>query len=211
MTEMALLQRALGDGRFPSDTGLDRLRQFSRLVEKWNTSINVVAKSTIGDLWNRHIVDSAQIFACVTADQKLWLDIGSGGGFPGIVVSILAADMLPQLKVALVESDRRKSVFLMECVRQIGLTATVHAVRVEDLPSQSACVVSARALAPLADLCGLATRHMREDSLCAFLKGVNADSEIIEARKHWQFDLDLRPSVTDSRASVLFLKGLRHV
>lgn len=211
MNEMASLNRALGEGRSVSDVGLDRLRLFAQLVEKWNVSINVVAKSTIGDLWNRHIVDSAQVFVCAAPSQKLWLDIGSGGGFPGIVVSILAADLFPSLKVALVESDRRKSVFLMECVRQIGLTSTVHAVRVEDLPAQGACVISARALAPLSDLCGLAIRHSREDSLCAFLKGANAEAEISEARKMWQFDLDLRASVTDSRASILFLKGLRHV
>lgn len=211
MNELDLLQRALGPGQSLSDAGFDRLKLFAALVEKWNLSINVVAKSTINDLWSRHIVDSAQIFACAAPDQKLWLDIGSGGGFPGIVVSVLAADMFPDLRVSLVESDRRKSVFLMECVRQLGLSSTVHAVRVEDLAAQNACVVSARALAPLKELCGLAVRHLRDDGLCAFLKGANAEAEISEAQEQWQFDLDLRPSVTDSRASVLFLKGLRHV
>lgn len=210
MSDLDLMQRALGGGRQISDLGLDRLRAFSRLVEKWNPSINIVARSTLGDIWNRHIVDSAQVFTCATAGHKLWVDIGSGGGFPGVVISILAADLLPDLHVSLVESDRRKSVFLGECIRQLGLSATVHAVRIEDLTPQNACVVSARALAPLSVLCGLAVGHIREGGICAFLKGANADAELQEAQKEWRFDLDRVPSVTDSRSSVLFMKGLRH-
>lgn len=209
--EEEALQRALGSGRTLSDVGLARLRLFSDLVRKWNPSINIVARSTIEDLWSRHILDSAQLFACARQDHRLWLDIGSGGGFPGIVIAILAAELTPDMKVALVESDKRKCVFLSEALRQMGLSASIHATRIEALSPQEACVVSARALAPLTALCALAAPHLRSDGICAFLKGANSDAEIEEARGVWRFDLDRTVSVTDSRASVLFLRGLRHV
>lgn len=211
MIDEGLLQQALGQGRALSDLSLSRLRQFAELVQKWNPSINIVARSTLGDLWHRHILDSVQLFRCAQPDHRLWLDIGSGGGFPGIVIAVLAADLHPELCVALVESDRRKSVFLSEAFRQLNLSATVHPLRIEALAPQNANVVSARALAPLSVLCGLAVRHLANDGVCAFLKGANSEAEVGHARKDWRFDLDRIDSVTDSRASVLFLRGLSHV
>ena len=211
MTRLQQIERAVGPRFAPSSAVLDRLDQFAQLVAKWNPSINVVAKSTVSSLWERHILDSLQVFRCADSATRTWVDLGSGGGFPGIVVAILAADVLPDLRVSLVESDRRKAVFLSEVIRHLRLSASVHAVRIEDLPAQNADVVSARALAPLAALCGLALRHLRTGGTCAFLKGAQADAEIFEARKIWRFDLDRSESVTDSRSSILFLKGLAHV
>lgn len=211
MMDLAAVQQALGDGHSLPDACLSKLQQFAALVIKWNPSINIVAKSTIGDLWNRHILDSIQLFRCLTPDHKSWLDLGSGGGFPGMVIGILASELRPDLRLGLVESDRRKSVFLMESSRQLGVPTVVHNCRIEDLAPQNACVVSARALAPLSMLCGYAARHVRLGGVCAFLKGASFEAEIEEARKDWQFDLDRAESVTDSRASILFLRGLRHV
>jgi 16S rRNA (guanine527-N7)-methyltransferase len=211
MSEEGDLQRALGQGAALTSVSIARLHQFEALVRKWNPSINIVARSTLEDLWHRHIMDSVQLFSCVRPNYRLWLDIGSGGGFPGIVIAILAAGLAPQLRIALVESDKRKSVFLSEAVRQLELSATIYPLRIDELAPQGADVVSARALAPLTTLCGLSVRHLRDDGVCAFLKGANADTEIIEARKDWRFDLDRTASITDSRASALFLRGLRHV
>jgi 16S rRNA (guanine527-N7)-methyltransferase len=211
MSEEGDLQRALVQGAALTSVSIARLHQFEALVRKWNPSINIVARSTLEDLWHRHIMDSVQLFSCVRPNYRLWLDIGSGGGFPGIVIAILAAGLAPQLRIALVESDKRKSVFLSEAVRQLELSATIYPLRIDELAPQGADVVSARALAPLTTLCGLSVRHLRDDGVCAFLKGANADTEIIEARKDWRFDLDRTASITDSRASALFLRGLRHV
>lgn len=211
MTRLEEIGRVIGEEFVPTQLALERIDHFVRLVEKWNPSINVIARSTVASLWERHILDSLQIFCCAQSAMKTWVDLGSGGGFPGIVVAILAADALPELRVSLVESDRRKAVFLSETIRQLGLSATVHATRIEDLPPQYADVVSARALAPLSVLCGFAFRHLREDGIGAFLKGAQAEAEIAEARKAWRFELDRNESVTDSRSSILFLKGLRHV
>jgi 16S rRNA (guanine527-N7)-methyltransferase len=211
MMRLDELEQAIGVPGCVSEISLDRLLRFESLVEKWNPSINIVAKSTIGDIWERHILDSIQLFQCATPNQTNWLDLGSGGGFPGIVVAILAAEMMPSMHVSLVESDRRKGVFLSEAIRQLGLSATVSSCRIEDLTRQNACVVSARALAPLKVLCGYAFRHVRPGGICAFLKGAAVDAEIVEAEKIWRFDLDRVASVTDSRSSILFLRGLRHV
>lgn len=211
MSRLEEIGRAVGAEAVASQAVLDRLDQFGLLVEKWNPSINVIAKSTIPTLWDRHILDSLQVFRCARPGIRSWVDLGSGGGFPGIVVAILAADAMPDLHVSLVESDRRKAVFLSVVVRQLRLSATVHAVRIEDLPPQNADVVSARALAPLTLLCGLAFRHLRGDGTCVFLKGAQAENEIAEARKAWRFELDRSESVTDSRSSILILKGLAHV
>jgi 16S rRNA (guanine527-N7)-methyltransferase len=205
------IERAVGLSEGLSDLSLERLDRFARLVEKWNPSINVVAKSTIDNIWERHILDSIQLFCCAEPGQTSWLDLGSGGGFPGIVVAILAAEAMPAMRVSLVESDRRKSVFLGECIRQLGLSAAVYPSRIENLAPQNACVVSARALAPRDALCGYAVRHIRPGGICAFLKGAAVDTEIVEAQKVWRFDLDRVASVTDSRSSILFLRGLSHV
>jgi 16S rRNA (guanine527-N7)-methyltransferase len=206
-----LIERATGLSGGLSEVSMERLDRFARLVEKWNPSINVVAKSTIGNIWERHILDSIQLFRCAEPDQTSWLDLGSGGGFPGMVIAILAADAMPAMRISLVESDRRKSVFLSECSRQLGLSVDVYPSRIEDLAPQGACVVSARALAPLDSLCGYALRHVRPGGICAFLKGAAVDAEIAEAQKSWRFDLDRVASVTDSRSSILFMRGLCHV
>ena len=206
-----LLQRALGKNRVLSPVALEKLRQFADLVQKWNPSINIVARSSLDDLWHRHILDSIQVFSCADGTCKIWLDIGSGGGFPGLVIAILAAELLPDMKVVLIESDKRKSVFLSEASRLLGLSTTVHAKRIEDLPPQNACVVSARALAPLGVLCDYSAPHLREGGVGVFPKGLNHAAEIEEAQKRWQFQLDQVESVTDSRSSVLFLRELRRV
>lgn len=205
------LAEAIAPQARPSDSAIAKLEQFATLVQKWNPAINVVAKSTIYDLWMRHIVDSAQLFSVVTPEYHHWLDIGSGGGFPGIVIAALAADLHPQMKVSLVESDKRKAVFLMEAARLLGLSVAIHTARIEELSPQNACIVSARALAPLSSLCGLAARHVRTGGICAFLKGASVDLELDEARQEWKFALDRVQSVTDSKASLLFLRSLAHV
>lgn len=211
MIDRAVVQQAVGGDRNLPERVFDLFDQFEALVLKWNPTINIVAKSTLSDIGNRHIIDSVQLIQCGDSAQRRWLDIGSGGGFPGLVVAILAASQLPQLKVTLVESDKRKSVFLREAARQLELQVEVIAARVEDIPPQCADVVSARALASLDCLLGLASTHLAPNGVCAFLKGANVDPELAEARNHWVFDLERSESITDGRSSVLFLKGLKHV
>lgn len=205
------LERGLGAAYQVTSTLIDSLDHFVALVQKWNPVINVIGRSTEAQIWDRHLLDSVQLFRFANADQALWLDIGSGGGFPGIVIAILAREFLPALRVALVESDKRKAVFLSEAARLLGVKVAVNTARVEELSPMNADVVSARALAPLTDLCALAERHLRQDGICVFPKGATADLELEEAQKSWIFGVDRVRSNTDSKASVLCLRDLRRV
>ena len=184
------------------------LEQFAELVRRWNPAINLVSKSTIPDLWNRHIVDSAQLFSHAPPDSKLWLDIGSGGGFPGIVIAVLAKELQPQLKVALVESDLRKATFLREACRTLGFNAQVHSARIESLPPAQADVLSARALAPLPALLAYADLHLNTAGIALFPKGAQYDSELSEARRAYLFDVKLFSSLLEPTAAVLEIRNI---
>lgn len=190
---------------------LDALRIFQNLVEKWNPAINLISKADVSDLWDRHIVDSAQVFAQLPPMARRWCDLGSGGGFPALVVAIISKEKAPDLEVVLIEADKRKSVFLREVVRVLGLRARVEAHRIDEVEPQLADVVSARALASVSVLCQFAESHLKQNGIAVFLKGVTASAEIDEARRSWNFDLATVPSVTDSGASILILKEIRHV
>lgn len=188
---------------------IEKLEALAAKLAKWTPAINLVAKSTVGSAWERHIVDSAQLYR--TGPFRIWGDLGSGGGFPGLVVAVLAAELSPESRVILVEADQRKATFLREAIRQLHLSAIVHAERIEKVLPLGVDVLSARALAPLATLCTYADRHLAPDGTAIFPKGSAWRSEVEEARKYWNFDLAVEPSETDPSAVVLQLKAIRHV
>lgn len=190
---------------------LNRLAQHLDLVGKWNPAINLVARSTLDNGWSRHVRDSAQIMALAPEGPHHWVDFGSGGGFPGLVVAILLAERSPSCRVTLLESDRRKATFLREAARALALPVEVLAERAETLAPQHADVVSARALAPLSDLCALAHRHLVPGGRAIFLKGRGHQAERDAARQRWGFTLTARQSITDPTAAVVALESLRHV
>lgn len=187
----------------------DKLGLFADLVLKWNPRINLVAKSQLGTLWARHIADSAQLHALGVPKATLWADFGSGGGFPGIVLAILATELAPERHFVLVESDLRKSAFLMEAARQLGLPVQVRAERAEALAPLGAQVVSARALAPLEMLFGLISPHMAPDAIAVLPKGAAHQSEIDAARAKWDFLVEVAPSRTEDAAKILIVSELR--
>ncbi|MGP3696650.1 16S rRNA (guanine(527)-N(7))-methyltransferase RsmG [Rhodobacter sp. NSM] len=189
----------------------ERLRGYANLVRKWNPAINLVSASTLPAIWSRHIMDSAQLWRYRPARFDLWLDLGSGSGFPGIVIAILAAASASESQFVLVESDKRKATFLRTACRELGLSATIQATRVEDLPPQEADVISARALAPLPDLCRLSDPHLARHGICLFPKGAGHAAEIAAARQSWNMDLEIHTSLTDPEAVILKLRALAHV
>lgn len=188
----------------------ERLNDFVDLLKKWNKAVNLVSKATLDHAWSRHILDSAQIFE-YGSTVKHWVDIGSGGGLPGLVVAVLAAEKAPEMCVTLVESDQRKAEFLREASRALNLTTYILSDRAETVGNLGADVVSARALAPLGDLCALAKRHLSENGKAIFLKGRSCQAEILDARKDWKFELEAHPSKTDPASFVLVLNGIEHV
>ena len=188
-----------------------RLDRYEALIKKWNPSINLVAKSTIAYLWSRHFLDSAQILRISKATQGHWVDVGTGGGFPGLVIAAMSAGDHQELRFTFVESDLRKATFLRAAVREMGLVADVIADRAETIRPLNANVMSARALASLDNLLALAEIHLKPDGQAIFLKGATFRKELSEALENWTFQSDEYPSLTNPTAMILSIGDIKRV
>lgn len=185
------------------------LKDYEALVRRWTPAINLVSKNTVADIWERHIADSAQVFtACDTSEVQNWVDLGSGGGFPGLVVAILAKELRPALRTTLVESDLRKATFLRQAAQTLSLNAQVVSARIESLDPLGADILSARALAPLSELLCYAAKHVRDSGVAIFPKGARSAEELAEARKSWSFDVESLPSLSQDSASILVIRNI---
>lgn len=182
---------------------IDRLQHFSDLVLRWTPTINLISSASASEIWQRHILDSAQLFPLAPPSFAHWADLGSGGGFPGIVVAILAQEASPNARFSLVESDQRKATFLRSASRELDLGVSVLSERIESLPPLAADVLSARALGSLSDLIGFAVRHLTVAGVALFPKGATVDDEIAQARRSWRFDLLKNRSITNEDAAIL--------
>jgi 16S rRNA (guanine527-N7)-methyltransferase len=186
----------------PSDT---KLREFAALLLRWNASLNLIAARDAATLWDRHIADSLQLVPLMPADIPRAIDLGTGGGFPGLVLAIATG-----IPFDLIESDQRKASFLRTAILQTGAPATVHCCRIEDAAVSPAPLVTARALAPLPRLLPLAARLLTDDGICLFLKGAKVEDELAAAAGDWTMTIDRVPSQTSPDGVVLRLVGLRH-
>ena len=186
----------------------ERLVAFEALFQKWARRINLSAPSTLNDVWSRHILDSAQLLR-LAPDARHWLDLGSGGGFPGLVMAILLAERQGS-HVDLVESNRKKAAFLQSVIGQFSLPARVHALRIDDVPASIGApdVVTARALAPLPSLLGLAEPWLSAGATGLFHKGRDYRSEIEESAHQWRFDLLEHRSMIDPQSVILEIRDL---
>lgn len=183
------------------------LATLAALIRKWNPAINLVAPSTLSDLERRHIGDSLQLADLADKRPGLWLDIGSGGGLPGLVLAICHREC----EIRLVDSDRRKVAFLQTVIRELALeNCTALSSRIEDLPSVSAENLSARALAPLVRLMPYLARHLAQNGTAWLMKGRNWQAELEVARETWQFDVVVHPSTTDPASAILAIRDVRH-
>lgn len=187
-----------------------RLKQFQSQFQKWNRRINLTAPSTIPVLWDRHVLDSAQL-AGLKPNATHWLDLGSGGGFPGAIMAILLKDR-PGAHCDLVESNRKKAAFLSTVLAELQAPARVHAKRIEEMRSViAACeVVTARALAPLPLLLNFAAPWSEAGAICLFHKGRDYLNEVQESRDAWSFDLVEHPSRVDADGVILEIAHIRH-
>ncbi|HUD94981.1 16S rRNA (guanine(527)-N(7))-methyltransferase RsmG [Sphingobium sp.] len=189
-----------------------RLLTYEALLRKWQGSINLVASSSLAEIWNRHFLDSAQLVP-LAPTARSWVDIGSGAGFPGLVVAILLAGRAG-FRMHLVESDQKKSVFMREVIRATGAPAIVHMMRIEEFWTggevASPDIISARALAPLPRLLDWTSSFWGKDTIGLFLKGQGAAAELTESAKNWIFDSEAIASQSDPSGTVLKLWGLRH-
>lgn len=184
-----------------------RLEVYADLLRKWQPKINLIAPSTLPDLWARHFEDSAQLLPLVSEGTKRIADMGSGGGFPGLVLAILTG-----IETHLIESDSRKGAFLREAARLTDAPVTLHTKRLEAMPSLGADLITARALAPLTELLGHAARIGDESGWRGlFLKGESWQNEVAAAQQTYAFTLAETPSRTHPSAMILSIKDVHHV
>ena len=185
----------------------ERLDRFVELLLRWQRKKNLVAASTIPKLWTRHIADSLQIIDLAKGARR-WIDLGSGGGFPGLVIAAAVADV-PGAAVDLVERSTTKATFLLEAARHIGAPARVHPVRIEDFVKNfkgKPDAVTARALSPLNVLLRLAAPLLKTGAQGLFLKGQDVEAELTEASKYWNIAAELVPSRTNSLSKVVVVR-----
>ena len=186
----------------------DRLDRFVALLLDWQGRINLIASSTVPVLWTRHVADSLQLLALAPGALR-WADLGSGAGFPGLVIACALADSLPA-EVHLIESNKKKAAFLREAVRVTGAPAIVHAERSDDFIKKidgPVDIVTARALAPLPKLLAIAYPLLKRGAKGLFPKGQDVDAELTEAAKCWTIQASLVSSRTDPKSRVIVIRS----
>jgi 16S rRNA (guanine527-N7)-methyltransferase len=188
---------------------MNRLDRFIAVLLQWQEHTNLIAASTIPELWTRHVADSLQLIP-LAPEARIWIDLGSGGGFPGLAIACALADK-PGTKVHLVESKAKKCAFLREAAQAAGVPAIIHHQRIEDFaahPPERADVVTARALKPLPELLALAYPLLKTGAQGLFLKGQDVDAELTEAAKCWNIKAKFVPSQTDARGRIVVVESL---
>ncbi len=190
---------------------LSRLETYAGLLAKFQKTINLVSRETLNDVWRRHFLDSAQLYPLLPPAARVILDLGSGAGFPALVLALLGQGAGRALEMHLVEADTRKSIFLREVARQTGCAVTVHNARLEAVAPFAVDVITARAFAPLTGLLTIVAPFLEFPGprpVALLLKGRQAREELTEATKEWKMDADLIPSVTEPEAGVLRLRDV---
>jgi 16S rRNA (guanine527-N7)-methyltransferase len=186
-----------------------RLDRLVELLLRWSEHTNLIARSTLPAIWTRHIADSLQLLP-LAPNAKCWIDLGSGAGFPGLVIACALTDEAG-IAVHLVESIGKKAAFLREAAEQLQVPATVHAVRIEDFGKNlqfKPDVVTARALAPLDELLKLAHPLLRTGPLGLFPKGQDVEAELTKASKSWNIEASLVPSKTNPESRIVAVTKL---
>lgn len=200
----------LNDLNVSRETMVD-LEKLAELLVKWNKTINLVSKSTLDGLWARHILDSAQVWARRPESVENWVDLGSGGGFPALVLAAIAKHEAPVLEFHMIESDARKCAFLRNVSRETSLKTTVHTCRIESAPDIKADVVSARALASVDKLLEMSGNFLKQDAFCLFLKGQGCAIEVKNAQESWRFESETTESISDSAGEILKIWNIERV
>lgn len=190
----------------PNDVPRETLDRFAALLLRWNRTVNLISANDEPLLWDRHIGDSLQLVPLMVPRPDRAIDLGSGAGFPGLVLAIAAG-----IPFDLIEADKRKAAFLREAARITGAPVQVHAVRIEAARVAPAPLVTARALAPLPRLLSLAAPLLTPDGTCLFLKGASAKAELTDAATQWHMQVQSVPSRTIPDACILRISHLSRV
>lgn len=185
---------------------LEKLELYSTMLKQWNEKINLISQKDVDQIWDRHIIDSLQLSSLIDSSVQSMADFGSGGGFPGLVLSIVTG-----LPIFLVESDVRKAVFLREVVRQTQSQAIVLNQRIENTKMPLVDMITARALSSLKQLLFFSDGKLQKNGYCLFLKGRKIDMEIKEAQEFWQVDYEKIPSKTSADGVILKINQFERI
>lgn len=183
----------------------DKLDRYAELLTEWNQKFNLVSKNTIPEIWNRHFLDSAQLFQHIPKNGGTIADLGSGAGFPGLVLSIMGAP-----NVTLIEATGKKADFLRTVIAELNLDTKVRQDRIETIRDYKADIITARALKSLKELFKLCAPLMKKDSVALFLKGRALAEELTESSQWWRFKYEKLPSISDPSGNVLIIKDLHY-
>ena len=187
---------------------LNGFYEYETLLSKWNEKINLVSKNTLVDIWERHFLDSGQIIKHVEASGKRWVDVGSGAGFPGLVVALLLRDRKIDCDLVLVEKNPKKGFFLKEVIRKLNLSVEVVNDNIDNLEPLNADILTARAFSELNNLIEIAFRHRKKEGICLFLKGENYRIELDKTLNYWFFDYDIVDSLSSSSGKIIRVKKI---
>ncbi len=187
---------------------MDKLKSYEASLHEWQNRMNLVSKNSLEDAWQRHFQDSMQLFSLLP-QQGVVYDFGSGAGFPGMVLAIMASEKTPYLKFRLVESIKKKTLYLNEVKKITGISnVEVLNKRIEDIPAEAADVVTSRAMASLSDLLSYAQKFCTRKTKCIFLKGKSYADEIAEAEKLWKFKAEVLPSQESDEGVILIITDI---
>ena len=187
---------------------LNSFYEYKTLLSKWNEKINLVSKNTLVDIWERHFLDSGQIIKHVEASGKRWVDVGSGAGFPGLVVALLLRDRKIDCNLVLVEKNPKKGFFLNEVIRKLNLSVEVINDNIDTLEPLNADILTTRAFSELNNLIEIAFRHRKKEGICLFLKGENYRIELDKTLNYWFFDYDIVGSLSSSSGKIIIVKKI---
>ncbi len=186
-----------------------QLKTYQSLLEEWQVKFNLVSSSSIKDAWNRHFLDSAQLFQYIPKEAKNMIDFGSGAGFPGMVLAIMAKEKTPYLKVVLVDSIRKKTVYLKEVAQKTNTSVDIINDRIENIPNQKFDIITSRAMTSLSDLLKYSYPFCHKGSLCIFPKGKNYALELKEAHSKWNFKCVIKASEQSEEGKILIVSNIR--
>ena len=187
---------------------LNGFYEYETLLSKWNEKINLVSKNTLVDIWERHFLDSGQIIKHVEVSGKRWVDVGSGAGFPGLVVALLLRDRKIDCDLVVVEKNPKKVFFLNEVIRKLNLSVEVVNDNIDNLEPLNADILTARAFSELNNLIEIAFRHRKKEGICLFLKGENYRFELDKTLNYWFFDYDIFDSLSSSSGKIIRVKKI---
>ena len=202
------MQKNLIENNVSHET-ISQLKTYLSLLLSWQSKMNLVSRSSLEDAWNRHFVDSMQLFKYIPLSAQTLIDFGSGAGFPGMVLAIMAKEKTPYLKITLVESIKKKTLYLNEVSQKTATPVNIINDRIENLKNTKFDVITSRAMSSLSDLLAYAYPFCQENTVCIFPKGKNYALELAEAHQKWHFKCRIEPSDVSDEGKILLITAIK--